>query len=213
MKNQFTSTLVLALGLALAGPVVTAFANPVPASPDAVQPLLIGSHLPPISLRAVDGTPVDLNASVAQKPTVLVFYRGGWCPFCNMQLGSLHDVQPQLDQLGYQLIAISPDRPEELAKSIAKHDLHYTLLSDSKMTACQAMGIAYQLDDATLAKYKAYGVDLDKASGESTHMLPVPSVFVLGTDGVIKFSYSNPNYKVRLAPDVLLAEAKAALGP
>ena len=126
-------------------------------------------------------------------------------------MAQLRDVQPQLEKLGYQLLAISTDRPQELDKSTQKQELKYMLLSDSKMLASQALGIAFQVDEATVSKYKGAGLDLEKVSGERHHLLPVPSVFVVGTDGIINFSYVNPNYKVRLAPEVLLAAAKAAL--
>lgn len=92
-----------------------------------------------------------------------------------------------------------------------KHGLKYTLLSDSKMAGARALGIAFKVDDTTLERYGQYGIDLEKSTGERHHVLPVPSVFVVGKDGIINFEYVNPNYKVRLQPEVLLAAAKAAL--
>ena len=79
------------------------------------------------------------------------------------------------------------------------------------MKAARALGIAFRMDDATLERYKGCGIDLETASGETHHLLPVPSVFIVGKDGLIKFTYVNPDYKVRVAPDVLLAAARAAL--
>ena len=92
-----------------------------------------------------------------------------------------------------------------------KEKLTYTLLSDSKMEAAQALGIAFKVDDATLDRYEEYGIDLERASGEKHHLLPVPSVFIVGTDGTISFEHVNPNYKVRLHPDLLLAAAKVGM--
>jgi peroxiredoxin len=131
--------------------------------------------------------------------------------YCNLQLGQLQTMEAELLDLGYQILAISPDRPEKLAESVAKHKLSYTVLSDHAMNAARAFGIAFRVDDQTLELYKGYGIDLEAASGETHHMLPVPAVFVVGTDGVIKFSYVNPDYKIRLEGDALLAAAKAAL--
>lgn len=128
-----------------------------------------------------------------------------------MQLGQLQKIEPSLIELGYQIIAISPDRPEKFRESIEKHKLSYLLLSDSKMNGAQAFGLVFKVDEKALEQYKKYGVDLEDASGEKHHLLPVPAVFVVGTDGIVKFEYVNPNYKVRLDPDVLLAAAKAAL--
>lgn len=206
--------LVVTICLSNAGPSDTVGGKSqlaIPASADGICPVKIGAKLPALALTTVEGKAFDVNAVVAKKPTVLVFYRGGWCPYCNLQLASLQDIEPKLLAMGYQIIAVSTDRLEGLRKSIEKHDLKYTLLSDSKMDGAKALGIAYKVDDATVERYKQYGIDLEKASGEKHHLLPVPSVFMLGTDGTISFEYINPNYKVRLNPDLLLAAAKAGL--
>ncbi len=183
----------------------------LPISAEDIRPILIGAAVPKLTLSTVDGNSFDLNAAITEKPTVLIFYRGGWCPYCNVQLGQLQDIEPKLIQLGYQIIAINPDRPAKLGQAIQKHKLNYLLLSDSKMIGAQAFGLAFKVDEATLERYKNLGIDLEDASGEKHHLLPVPAVFVVGTDGIINFEYVNPNYKVRISPDLLLAAAKAAL--
>jgi len=181
------------------------------ASAEAVCPIKVGMSVPSLILTTPEGQPFDVGEAIRQKPTVLVFYRGGWCPYCSRQLKQLAEVEPQLLALGYQLLAISTDRPEKLQETITKVKLNYTLLSDSKMVGCSAFGIAFKVEEQLVEKYKSSNMDLEAASGETHHLLPVPSVFIVGTDGVIKFSYVNPNYKVRLDPDVMLAAAKAAL--
>jgi peroxiredoxin len=178
-------------------------------SANQVRPLLVGAKVPKLFLRTVGAKAFDLNGAIAARPTVIIFYRGGWCIYCNTQMAKLLPIEQQIRDLGFQIIAISPDRPAKLAETADKHKMGYTLLSDSTMAAARAFGIAFKLDDATLAKYAEYGINLDDASGQSHHMLPVPSVFVLGTDGIIKFQYVNPDYKVRIPPDVLLAAVKA----
>ncbi len=176
-----------------------------------VCPVLIGQQLPEIVLTSPDNASFNLNEACTRKPTILVFYRGGWCPFCNKQLGGLQSAEPELAKLGYQVIAVSPDRPELLKKSTEKQRLKYRLLSDSSMAAAMSLGIAFKVDDTTVIKYKTeYGIDIEGDSGEKHHLLPVPSVFVVGEDGVIKFSYVNPNYKVRMDSGLLLEAAKAA---
>ncbi len=187
--------------------------KPIPTSATDVTPLPVGAQIPSILLQTVGGEPVDLGAAVRENPSVLIFYRGGWCPYCNLQLGQLQAVEAELQALGYRILAISPDRPEKLRGSVAEHGLTYTLLSDHAMTAARAFGIAFQVDDATLEKYKGYDIDLEEASGETHHLLPVPAVFIVGTDGLIRFSYANPDYKVRLSTDDLLAAAKTGAVP
>ena len=184
----------------------------VPGSADGICPVLTGSTLPQLTLATVDGEPFDVNAAVAEKPAVLIFYRGGWCPFCNTQLGQLRGIQGELEQLGYQVIAVSADRPGKLKESIREQEIDYLLLSDSSMAGSKAMGIAFEVDDGTLVRYSEYGIDLEEASGEKHHLLPVPSAFIVGTDGVIKFQYVNPDYKVRVESELLLLAARVALG-
>ncbi len=198
--------LMLALLLAVCG---SANAAELAAAPDQIRPLLLGSKLPEVALATLDGKPTTLKAQVGGKPAILVFYRGGWCPYCNVQLSDLRLITQDAEALGYRILAISPDRPAELKRTLGKDKLDYTLLSDSKADALRAFGIGYRLDDATYAQYKTYGIDLEQASGAAHHALPVPSVFIVDGQGVLQFSYSHPDYKVRVPGSVVLAAAKA----
>jgi len=169
-----------------------------------ISPLLIGEKIPLVNIPAANGKPFDLNAHVADKPTILIFYRGGWCPFCNKELAGLQGIQAQLVKMGYQIIAISTDSPENLNKSIDKHQLSYTLLSDADLAASKQFGIAFKAPaayDKTIAEGSA-GKDVDK-------LLPVPSVFILDKGGIIQFEYINPDYKQRISPTLLEAVATA----
>lgn len=178
-------------------------------SADAVCPILLGSAMPDVSLHTVDGKSTTLKQQVDGRPAILVFYRGGWCPYCNTQLSELRLITADAEALGYRIIAISPDRPEELGKTMSADKLDYTLLSDSKAEALRAFGIGFRVDDATIEKYKGYGIDLEKSSGEDHHALPVPSVFIVDSAGAIQFSYVHPDYKVRVPGTVILAAAEA----
>lgn len=176
----------------------------------AEKTLQAGDPVPAVELRTADGSAFDLTAAIAEKPAVLVFYRGGWCPYCTRHLSELQKIEPQLVAAGWQILAISPDRPEKLAEADAEHDYAYTLLSDSKMEAAKAFGLAFEVDAATREKYKGYGIDLEAASGETHHLLPVPAVFLADQDGVIRFAHSNPDYKVRLSNEAILDAVRAA---
>lgn len=181
-------------------------------SADAAQPLGVGSEVPDINVRTVDGSNVALHTLLSERPTVLVFYRGGWCPYCNTHLGKLKEIEPELIDLGYQILAISPDRPEKLRESVKNEKLSYTLLSDSKLDATKAFGLAFKLDAPTLEKYKDYGINLKEASGESHNALPIPAVFLVDTEGTIRFQYANADYSVRLDNKELMAAAQAKKG-
>ena len=114
--------------------------------------------------------------------------------------------------MGFQIIAASADRPQKLAQTSEKVNMTYQLVSDASQEGAKAFGLAYKVDDQTHQRYKkGLGLDLEEASGYSHHILPVPAVYIIGTDGVIRFQYVNPDYRVRLDPDILLAAAQALL--
>lgn len=190
------------------------FASAAPAAElapaaDQVRPILLGSKLPDVPLRTVAGEATTLARQVAGQPAILVFYRGGWCPYCNLQLSELRLIEDQARAMGYQMIAISPDRPEELAKTLDSAELSYTLLSDSRAEALKAFGIGFRVDAVTLAKYRTFGIDLEKASGNEEPVLPVPSVYIVDGEGVLQFGYSHPDYTIRIPGNVILAAAQA----
>jgi len=125
-------------------------------------------------------------------------------------LVQLRELNEQISELGFQILAISPDQPSKVQETIDEHKISFTLLPDSQMTAARAFGIAYQVDDATLKALEQYGIDLEAASGETHHELPVPAVFVVSANLVIQFEYVNPDYSVRVNPELLLTAARLA---
>lgn len=178
-------------------------------SADQVQPLLPGMKAPDFMVRDVKGQPFQYQASEQGKPVVLTFYRGGWCPYCNLHLSEMRLVEEQLTAMGFEIWFISIDKPELLYESLDDPDTHYTIYSDSSLDATRSFGLAFRVEDELNERYLGWGIDLEKASGENHHVLPAPATYILGADGVINFAYVNPDYKVRLHPDVLLAAAKA----
>ena len=189
MVTAFTG--VIAVGAAVAAQSARkaedTLSDRVATNADEVHPILVGMKVPDVTLTEVDGKPVRLYSFLEKKPTVLVFYRGGWCPYCNLQLSGLHDIESKVLQLGYQLVAVSADRPMNVEKSIEKHELHFTSLSDSDKVAAKAFGLAFKVNEKTLESYKKFGINLTEASGADDHVLPVPAVFIVGTDGTILF--------------------------
>lgn len=179
------------------------------ASADQVQPLLAGMTAPDFTVKNVNGEDFEFIAADMDKPLVLTFFRGGWCPYCNLHLSEMRKTETQLKELGFDIWFISIDKPELLLESLDDPDIGYTIYSDSSLQATRAFGIAFQVDDELVEKYLNWGIDLEKASGENHHVLPAPATYIIGQDGVINFAYVNPNYKVRLHPDVLLAAANA----
>lgn len=183
--------------------------NEIHSAADQVQPLLPGMKAPAFSLRDARGEVVDFDPEAMQKPVILTFFRGGWCPYCNLHLSELRKAEAELKELGFDLWFISPDKPELLYESLEQPDIGYTVYSDSKLQAMRAFGIAFRIDEELNAKYLDYGINLEEISGEPDRVLPAPSTFLVGADGVIRFQYTNPDYHVRLHPDVLVAAAKS----
>ena len=169
----------------------------------------VGDPLPDLTLRTDKDAVFSLRDAVKQKPAVLIFYRGGWCPYCTKHLSALGGIQKDLTDAGFQLLAISTDQPAKLREKPEIAALGYTLLSDSQMTAAKALGIAFNVDDATLNKYKGFGIDLEVASGQTHHLLPHPAVFIVDQKGIIRFAHINEDFKVRLEPEKVLEAARS----
>jgi peroxiredoxin len=170
----------------------------IPENAEDISPLLISEQIPEVDITSLDGDAVSIMDVVKEKRSILVFYRGGWCPYCNKHLSAIGEAKEEILKLGYQIIAISPDSPDELKKSVEKNELSYDLYSDSDGKLITEMGIAFQAPEkysSLLLKYSG-----DKNSG----LLPVPSLFVIDTDGTILFEYISPNYKNRITESLLL---------
>ena len=187
----------------------------VPTDANGVKPLLPGMNIPDMHVLNVKGEAITISAKNLKNPFVITFYRGGWCPYCNAQLAQMRNAEKELLEMGFDVYFISPDKSEYLIESLKdkklKKDISYILLSDPSMQVAQDFGIAFKLDDKTVEKYNKWNIDLEKSSGYKHHYLPVPSTYLVSNKGIIQFQYSNPNYKVRLEPDLLLAAAKSYL--
>lgn len=163
-----------------------------------VSPLLIGEKIPNVVLHDANGKEVKTK-DIFDKKTVVVVYRGGWCPYCNSQLADMQEIEKDIVALGYQVVAVSPDAPSFLKQTLDKKELKYSLYSDSEGVFAQAVGIAFQREKPKLDKY---------SEGKNPGFLPVPTVYVLNDKQEIEFMYINPNYGTRLNGDVLLAVLK-----
>lgn len=205
---MFKSLLISAL-FVLSSQVVAATASNIAESAEQVSPLLPGLAVPNVELKDQYGKTISLSERFKEKTTVLIVYRGGWCPYCSKQLASVQKIEKELANLDAQLIAVSPDSPEKLAETKITAP-SYQLLSDDSLTLAQTLGLAFYLDDKTAKIYRnKLGVNFVSLDGEAKVALPVPAVFVIDTNGLVHFQYANPNYKVRLTEDLLLAAVKS----
>lgn len=187
-------------------------AAPLAERPELVTPLLIGASVPDASLQTLDGNSTSLRAVLQGKPSIVVFYRGGWCPFCNLQLGQINRAKPALTALGYQIVALTPDTPEAVRRTLGDDKLDYAIYSDRHIEALKAFGVGYRIEESQMDLYRRNKIDLASVPGEEAdHALPVPAIFIVDRKGIIQFVYANPDYRIRLSPDLLLAAAKASL--
>jgi len=178
------------------------------------QPLGVGEVAPRFEVRTVENKPFVFDPRVLERPAVLITFRGGWCPFCNMHLSELRDVVSDIDALGVDVLFLSGDRPDMLYSTLSRETqddiegLDYTILSDADVQAAVALGVAFKASQRTIDRRNEKGQDIDDSSMMRHGVLPVPAVFAIGQDGVIAFAYANPDYKVRLPADELLAAVR-----
>lgn len=202
-------TLIIATFL-LAGAVHAGERTDIHDTADLVQPLLPGMKAAAFDVLTVEGNPVNFDPDSMERPLVLSFFRGGWCPYCNLHLSEMRKAEAELTEMGFDIWFISIDQPSVLYASLEQPDIGYTILSDSKLSATRGFGLAFKMPDDLVKRYKEeYQIDIEGASGETHHVLPAPGTFLIGEDGIIRFEYTNPDYSVRLHPEVLLAAARA----
>jgi len=172
----------------------------------AAVPLEAGASIPDVAVHDSAGEEVSLHSLVKDGPTVIVFFRGSWCPICTRHFQDLIKIHPEVVKLGARMIAISPDTVENSAANSTKLKSPFPLYSDSDVAAASAFGLAFRVDDATITKYKGFGIDLEKASGHDHHALPVPAIYIVDGKGKIQYAHSNPDYTMRLDGAAILEE-------
>jgi peroxiredoxin len=174
------------------------------ASGQAERALKAGDKAPEFTLQDPDGNPVSSVELLAKGPLVLSFYRGVWCPYCNMELQALEAALPAIRDLGASLVAISPQIKANSRKSVRQNELSFPILSDSKNDVAAAFGLRFTLPDYLIELYKSFGNDLPKINDDPSWTLPMPARFVIGTDGIITYAEVNPDYTLRPDPSELL---------
>jgi len=166
--------------------------------------LQVGQKAP--SFEGLDQNKSKFSSSniLREKQLIVVFYRGQWCPFCNRHLSELQDRLEDFKKAGAQIVAISPEKTENISKTIEKTKAEFPVLWDKDNSIMEAFGVDFVLAKNLQEKYKEYGVDLIRDNGNSSQTLPVPATFVIGRNGKIKYMQYDPDYKNRSsAKDIL----------
>jgi len=170
------------------------FAQPAASYPEGLK---VGDTAPDFTLKDAGGKKINLKQKLKSGPIVLVFYRGQWCPFCNRHLGVLNDSLQLIKEKGADLLAISPETQEGIAKTVNKTRAVFPVLHDVNMVVMKSYKVQYSVDEKTVEKYRGYGIDFDKANGTNGANLPVPATYIIGKDGIIKYVFFNTDYRKR----------------
>ncbi|WP_397452979.1 peroxiredoxin-like family protein [Pseudomonas sp. NA-150] len=174
------------------------------ASGQAERALKVGDKAPAFTLDDPDGKPVSSAELLAKGPLVISFYRGVWCPYCNMELQALEEALPTFRELGANLVAISPQISVNSRKSVRQNNLSFPILSDTLSDVAAAFGLRFTLPDYLVELYKGFGNDLPAFNNNPEWVLPMPARFVIGQDGVITYAEVNADYTLRPDPSELL---------
>lgn len=159
-----------------------------------------GDKAPSFTLPNALGKPVNSNELISDGPLVLSFYRGGWCPYCNLELHALQQAFTQMKELGVQLVAISPETPDHSLSTSEKHALKFEVLSDAGNRVAREFGLVFVLAEKLRPIYKEFGIDLHSFNGDDSYEIPVPATYVIGPDGTIVYSFVNADYTQRAEP-------------
>lgn len=204
--NMTSAGLIIAAAASCLGTFAVAGETTIAKDAKETRPLGAGTAIPKVTLKDVDGVAVSLASLHKNGPVVLVFFRGGWCPICTRHTSDLIRVNDRVQELGAHLVGISPDNTEHSKENRTKNKIPFLLLSDADVAAAKAFGLAFRVDDDTMKKYSGFGIDLEKASGQKHHALPVPAVYIVDKTGKIVFAHSNPDYRQRLDVERIISE-------
>ncbi|MBW6530416.1 AhpC/TSA family protein [Sphingomonas sp. RRHST34] len=180
------------------------------ASGAAARALKAGDKAPAFTLKNPEGQPVLSADLLANGPLVVSFYRGVWCPYCNMELQALQAALPAFEELGASLVAISPQTAVNSRKSVRQNELGFPILSDTHNDVAAAFGLRFELPDYLIDLYKGLKNDLPAFNGDPSWTLPMPGRFVIGQDGTILYAEVNPDYTRRPEPEAMLPALRRA---
>ncbi len=162
--------------------------------------LKVGEKAPDFSLPDAWGKTVKLSDQLKHGPVVLVFYRGAWCPFCNLHLNALHRSQSHFKRYDAQLIAVTPQIPDKSREQINKDKYAFTVLSDLDDHVMKSYRLLYSLSPELVAVYKKHGLDVEAFNGEGRTILPIPGTYVIDQKGIIRAAHADTDYKQRMEP-------------
>lgn len=169
-----------------------------------------GQSAPDFTAESYQGTTVRLSDYLKEGPVVLVFYRGAWCPYCNLHLQQFQSRIEDFNRYGASIIAISVDKPAKGAETVAEGNLDFQVIADSQAEILEAYELIFRVPDELAEKYKnEYGIDLEAHSGRTDHVIAIPATYVVAPSGEIVYAFANEDYKVRAEPELIIGALEA----
>lgn len=168
--------------------------------------LSVGETAPDFTLPDANGEPVTLSEHLARGPVVLTFYRGAWCPYCNLQLRGLQATLPRIRALGASLVAVTPQRPDRSLEQVREDGYPFPILSDLDSSVMQAYRLHFRVPAQLRELYiRKLGLDLAAYNGPGRHELPVPGTFVIDRTATVRAAFADTDYRQRMEPAAILA--------
>jgi peroxiredoxin len=166
--------------------------------------LKAGDRAPSIVLGNAKGETVDVGSLLSRGPVIVTFYRGGWCPYCNLELRAFQNILPEIKAAGASLVAISPEKPDDTLSTAEKSALNFEVLSDVGQKVGRAFGLVYTFSDELKRVYREFGQDIPGRNGGDEWALPISATYVIGRDGAIVYAYTDADYRDRAEPAEVL---------
>ena len=168
----------------------------------------VGEKAPDFTLNNALGKPVSLKEKLLDGPVVLVFYRGAWCPFCNMHLHVLQKSLPEFKNYGAQLITITPQTPDKSVEQFKEKGYPFEVLSDLDSKVMKDYRLYFELPDDLVEVYKKHGLNIEAFNGKGRSVLPIPGSFVIDTNGIVRAMHAETDYKKRMEPSAIIDALK-----
>jgi len=167
-----------------------------------------GNSLPTAILSNAKNEKVDIDAMLKEGPLVISFYRGGWCPYCNFELRALQEVLPQIKESGANLVAITPETPDNSLTTSEKNEIAFEVLTDTDNAYAKELGLVFQMPKNLQEVYTSFGIDVEKHNGNSNFELPMPATLVVNSNKEVTYSFISEDYTKRAAIDQILDALK-----
>ncbi|MDZ4794453.1 MAG: peroxiredoxin-like family protein [Bacteroidota bacterium] len=164
---------------------------------EAPEGLFIASKAPDFKAKDQNGKEVRLKDLLKEGKVVLVFYRGYWCPYCNKELSRLQDSLGLIKEKGATLVAVSPEKPENISKTVEKTKAEYSILYDEGLKIMKAYDVEFELPENTVTRYRNSGLDIEKNNGDNGKYLPVPAIYIIDKESTVTYRFFEPDYKKR----------------